>query len=422
MEEYRTHRHILCIDLKSFYASVECSLLGLDPFKTPLVVADKSRGGGSIVLAVTPYLKKMGVPNRLRIHELPKNKRIIYRKPQMRKYLEFSGKVIEIYMKFVAEEDLYVYSVDEAFLDVTDYRRYYDKTDVEIAKMIMNAIYEETKIYSSCGVGPNMLLAKLALDIESKHSPDFLAKWEYEDLEEKLWPVKPLSEMWGIGPNMERNLNRLGIKTVGDLAHYDITKLKKRYGVRGEELYYHANGIDQSKIQNKDKIEAVNKSYGVGQTLFRDYRRGEINPVILEMVDDVCRRLRLSKKQATTVHFGLGYSKHVGGGFSRQSKLPKPSSSETRIYKECLHLLEKFYEGSPIRKVHVSVSGLVKQEAIQCSLFEDVEQIVKEHKVFSAVDEIKYRYGKNKIDRASSELKESTAKKRNELIGGHNAG
>lgn len=421
MEEYKLHKNILCIDLKSFYASVECAISGLDPFKTPLVVADKERGGGSIVLAVTPYLKQLGVPNRLRVYELPKNIDIIYRKPRMERYLEYSTKIIEIYLQFISEDDLYVYSVDEVFLDFTEYLDYYKKSDYEIAKMIMSEVYKQTKIYSTCGIGPNMLIAKLALDIESKHSPEFIAKWTYEDLPNKLWPIKPLSKMWGIGRNMERNLNALGIEKIEDLAKYDVSKLKKKFGVIGEELYYHTHGIDMSLIQEKLRLKPASKSYGIGQTLFEDYYEPEIYQIIREMVDDVCRRLRVSKKKATTVHFGLGYSKDTGGGFARQMQLPQPSSNESHIYQLCLKIMKKFYNESPIRIVRVSVTGLIDDHDYQVNIFEDIETVMKEKEVFHAVDVIKERFGKNSINRASSELKSSTIKARNEMIGGHNA-
>lgn len=421
MEEYKLHKNILCIDLKSFYASVECAISGLDPFKTPLVVADKDRGGGSIVLAVTPYLKQLGVPNRLRVYELPKNIDIIYRKPRMERYLEYSTKIIEIYLQFISEDDLYVYSIDEVFLDFTEYLDYYKKSDYEIAKMIMSEVYKQTKIYSTCGIGPNMLIAKLALDIESKHSPEFIAKWTYKDLPTKLWPIKPLSKMWGIGRNMERNLNALGIEKIEDLAKYDVSKLKKKFGVIGEELYYHTHGIDMSLIQEKLRLKPASKSYGIGQTLFEDYYEPEIYQIIREMVDDVCRRLRVSKKKATTVHFGLGYSKDTGGGFARQMQLSQPSSNESHIFQLCLKIMKKFYNESPIRIVRVSVTGLIDDHDYQVNIFEDIETVMKEKEAFHAVDVIKERFGKNSINRASSELKSSTIKARNEMIGGHNA-
>lgn len=421
MDELRLHKTIMCIDLKSFYASVECALLGLDPFKTPLVVADHSRGGGSIVLAVSPYLKKFGVPGRCRIFELPTNIKIIFQKPRMEKYLEYSTKIVEIYLRFVSEEDMYVYSIDEVFLDLTEYMNFYKKTDVQIAKMIMDEIYKETKVYSTCGIGPNMLMAKLALDIESKHSPDFIAKWDYEDLPEKLWKVTPLSEMWGIGRNMEAHLNKMGMYKIGDIANSDVKRLKRKFGVIGEELYYHTHGIDSSLIQDKNNIKPIAKSYGTGQTLFHDYYPPDIYQIIIELVDDVSRRLRLSKKKAKTIHFGIGYSKDSGGGFSRQLSLDQPTSSETEIYKVCLHLFNEYYEREPIRRVHVSVTNLVDQQEIQVNLFEDVNRVVKEAEVFSTIDEIKFKFGKNAVNRASSELKSSTVKARNDMIGGHHA-
>lgn len=421
MEEYKLHRNIICIDLKSFYASVECAISGLDPFKTPLVVADKERGGGSIVLAVSPYLKQFGVPNRCRVYELPKNIGIIYRKPKMERYLEYSTKIVEIYLRFVSEEDIYVYSVDEVFIDLTEYLTYYNTNDYDFARKILDTIYKETKIYGTCGIGPNMLIAKLALDIESKHSPDFIAKWSYEDLPTKLWPVTPLSKMWGIGRNMEHNLNHMGIYKVEDLAKYDVKKLKKKFGVIGEELYYHSHGIDMSMIQEKMNIKPVSKSYGIGQTLFHDYYRPEIFQIIREMVDDVCRRLRIGKKLAKTVHFGLAYSKNVGGGFARQMTLDAPSQNESHIYRACLKIMDKFYDDSPIRVVRVSVTNLIEKKAYQINLFEDINEVLKEQAVFSAMDEIKERFGKNSVNRASSELKSSTIKARNDMIGGHHA-
>ena len=421
MDEYRLHKQIMCIDLKSFFASVECSLLGLDPFTTPLVVADKSRGGGSIVLAVTPYLKKLGVPSRCRVFELPQNVGIIYQKPRMEKYLEYSTKIVEIYLRFVSEEDMYVYSIDEVFMDFTQYIEYYKTDIVSLAKKIIQTIYEETKVYSTVGIGPNMLMAKLALDLESKRAPDFIAKWDYEDLPTKLWPVKPLSEMWGIGRNMEVRLNQMGFYQIGDIANAKVERLKKKFGIIGEELYYHTHGIDMSILQHKDRVRPVSKSYGIGQTLFHDYYQPEIYQIIIEMVDDVARRLRGSQKTARTIHFGIGYSKDTGGGFSRQLTLPQPVQNESAIYQACLYLFHEYYDGEPIRRVHVSVTGLQPKQEYQFSLFENVEEVIKEQQLFAAIDEVKYRFGKNAVNRASSETDASTIKARNDMIGGHHA-
>jgi DNA polymerase V len=200
-----------------------------------------------------------------------------------------------------------------------------------------------------------------------------------------------------------------------------VNKLKRKFGVLGEELYYHTHGIDMSILQDKDKVRTVSKSYGIGQTLFRDYYQPDIYQIILEMVDDIARRLRQNKKLASTLHLGIGYSKDSGGGFSRQMKLPQPTSSETTLYQVCLHLFNENYEKEPIRRVSVSVTGLTDKDLYQFSLFEDVERVVKEQQIFAAMDEVKFRFGKNKVNRASSELETSTLKARNEMIGGHHA-
>lgn len=421
MEEYRLHRQILCIDLKSFYASVECAELGLDPFKTPLVVADVSRGKGSIVLAVSPYLRSKGMPSRCRIYEIPEGLPIRFQKPRMELYLEYSAKVVETYLGFVSEHDLYIYSIDEAFLDVTEYLNYYQLNALELAKKILDTIYEKTKLFATCGIGPNMLIAKLALDIESKSAPNFIANWNYQNIPTKLWPVTPLSKMWGIGINMERRLNQLGLYAIGDIASFDVTKLKKAFGILGEELYYHTHGIDMSLIQEKYKLKPASKSYGIGQTLFHDYYVPDIFQIIREMVDDVCSRMRIGRKQAKTISLGIGYSKEVMGGFYRQITLDQPTSSPAIVFQTCMRLFETFYEDQPIRRVNISVSHFVEPTLHQYSLFEDIDQLEKEQELFTTVDQIKERFGKNSVNRASSEFKSSTIKERNKLIGGHRA-
>jgi DNA polymerase V len=421
MESYQLNRHFLCIDLKSFYASVECAQLGLDPFKAPLVVADQGRGGGSIVLAVSPYLKNLGVPSRCRIYDLPSDQHIIYRKPQMRTYLEYAAQIIGIYLRFVSEDDLHIYSIDEVFLDVTSYLNYYGLDDQGLAKKILATVLEETKIYATCGIGPNMLIAKLALDLESKKSPDYIAKWHYKDIKEKLWSVEPLSKMWGIGHRMEKHLNVLGLTKIGDIANYDVKALKKRFGILGEELYYHTHGIDMSLISQKKNYFSKSKSYGVGQMLFRDYHIPEIYIIIREMVDEICGRLRRSRKFARTVSLGIVYTKSVGGGFSRQITLDQPSASETIIYKACLELFKIHAENEPIRRVHVSVTNLVDRLFQQLSIFENDVNLNKETTLFEAIDDVRKTYGKNSINRASSELEASTIKARNKMVGGHNA-
>lgn len=418
-KKYQINKNIICIDLKSFYASVECVLRGLDPFKTPLVVADRKRGDGSIVLAVTPYLKKLGIPSRLRIYELPNDIEIIYAKPQMQKYLEYSAQVVSVYLDFISEEDLFIYSIDEAFLDVTKYLKYYKMSDEELAFKIIKEIYNRLGLSAAAGVGPNMLLAKLAMDIDAKMSENNVAKWTYNNFKERLWPVKPLSKMWGIGHRMEYHLNKLGLVKVGDIANYDRNILKRKYGILGEELWFHTHGIDMSLVQDKNKLRGDPKSYGSSQVLFKDYNAEEIITIILEMTDDIVRRLRLSKKRAKTISLYIGYSKEYEGGFNRQITLEQATASTSVILKECLNLFDLYYEGYPIRKVGINLSKLTDTKYYQYSLFEDVDALEKEYLVDSTIDLIKLRYGKNAVLRASSEEEHATAKIRNKQIGGH---
>lgn len=423
MEKFKTYRNIICIDLKSFYASVECALRGLDPFKTMLVVADRSRGDGAICLATTPYLKSLGASSRGRVFELPKHLQdnIIYARPRMKTYLEYTMKIVQIYLSFIADEDLYVYSVDEAFLDVTNYLSYYKMTDVQLAKAITDKIENELKLPVSCGIGPNMLLAKLAMDLEGKHLKDGVAKWKYEDVSQKLWPISPLSKMWGIGYRMEKNLNVMGIHSIGDLANYDVYELKRRFGIIGEELYYHAHGIDMSMIQDKNKLRSKNKSFGNSQILFKDYFIPEIYTIILEMADELSRRLRMAKKEGKTLALGIGYSKDFGGGFHRQRQLDYPSSNFTAIYELSASIFNELYDGiSAIRSISLSITGLTNvSEVYQLSLFDDYEKIKKEEELLKMMDNIKLIHGRNSVNRGSSLSSASTIQQRNTFVGGH---
>ena len=313
-------RSILCIDLKSFFASVECVEKGLDPFNYPLVVANAKQGNGAITLAVTPYLKKLGVKSRGRLYEIDPHIKYYIANPRMNLYIEYSKKVISTYLDFVSEEDLLVYSVDECFLDITNYLKMYQKTDIELAKEILNTIYQKTKLTATCGIGDNMLLAKVAMDIEAKHNKNNIAKWTYDDVQNKLWTISPLSNMWGIGKRMENNLNKMGIYSVGDLAKYDENKLKDKFGIMGIELWNHANGIDLSKISDHKKL-AKTESFSHSQVLFKDYNENNIKIIISEMVDVVTSKMRKHNKLTKCIGFGIGYTKEIDNGFYPTLKL-----------------------------------------------------------------------------------------------------
>lgn len=410
-------RNILCIDLKSFFASVECVERNLDPFTTPLIVADPSRKGGAITLAVTPYMKTLGVPSRGRVFEIPKNIKYITATPRMSLYVKKSKEVINCFLDFVSKEDMHVYSIDEAFLDVTDYLKLYKMDDVTLAKTIMARIKEKTGLTSTCGIGPNLLLAKVALDIESKHSPDFIAKWTYDDVKTKLWNITPLDEMWGIGSKTMKKLNDLGIYKVGDINKYSKDFYKKRFGVLGEELYLHSNGIDNSNIKD-DKYEIKNKSYGLSQILYKDYTPEEAILIVKEMCETICKRLRSNKKVCGVVGFGIGYSRSVGGGFYHSKKLSESTDNENVIFSVCKSIYESYIEEEPIRKVSISLGKITDNNYVQLNLFEEVNETINE--ISMVVDEINKKFGDNAILKASSLLNYSTIKMRNKKMGGHN--
>ena len=408
----------MCIDLKSFFASCECVERGLDPFKVPLVVANKKQGNGAITLAITPFLKEKGVASRTRLYDIPSNIKYTIVPPRMNLYIEKSKEVVGIYLDYVASEDLHVYSIDECFLDVTDYLKLYKKTDYELAEEILKVVYEKTGLTATCGIGPNLLLAKVAMDTEAKKFKNGIAKWTYEDVPTKLWSITPLSKMWGIGSRMEKNLNILNIYTIGDLAKYDPNKLKDKFGVMGLELWNHANGIDLSRISDF-KIQAKDKSYSHSQVLFKDYNENNIKIIIREMIDQLCARLRLNNKQTTIIGLGISYSKDIGGGFYHTLKLDAPTDSNKDIFNYCIMLFDRYYEFLPIRKVSISCGGIVSKKGVQLNLFENVDNIKNAEKINNAVDEIKSKFGKNSLITASNLLPDSTAIERNTKIGGH---
>lgn len=419
MENVYLQRNFLCIDLKSFFASCECLERKLDPFKYPLVVANPNQGSGAITLAVTPYLKNQGIKSRGRLYEIPKNIKYYIAKPQMSLYIRKSREVVNVYLKYVAKEDLHIYSIDECFLDVTNYLKMYKKTDYELALEILQDIKNTTGLCATCGIGPNMLLAKVSMDIEAKHNKDFIAKWTYDDIPTKLWPLTPLSKMWGIGPRMEKNLNKLGIFNIKELAFYDRDKLKKKFGVIGTELWNHANGIDLSRIHDFEK--SLDKSYSHSQVLFKDYNGQNISIIIKEMIEVICARLRHNKKTCQVIGFGLGYSKDIGGHFYHSITLDNPTDDENKIFETCLMILDKFYDNLPIRRVSISCARLKDKIGTQLNIFDTLENVVENENICHALDEIKAKFGKNAILKATSLLDDSTIYERNQKIGGHSA-
>lgn len=415
------NRSIICIDLKSFFASCECVVRGLDPFTTPLVVADPAQKG-ALTLAVTPYLKAKGIKSRGRVYEIPESINYIKIPPHMRLYQKMSKDVIKTYLEFVSIDDIHIYSIDECFLDVTDYLKMYKTDAYELAKTIINKVYDNTKLTVTAGIGPNMLLAKVAMDIEAKHVKDNIAVWTYDDIQTKLWSITPLSKMWGIGINMERNLNELGLYSIGDIAKYNINKLKKRFGIMGEELWYHANGIDNTLIKDANSMESKEKSFSRSQVLFKDYYGYNIPIILYETCNILARELRTNKVTTSLISLGIKYNRHIGGGFHHSMKIDNPIDNENKIYDYVMYMFDRYYENNnPIRMISIGCGKLSDNSNYQINIFEDFNKVVKDKSMDNAVDSIKNKFGPNSILKASSLLSDSTIKERNGKIGGHAA-
>ena len=409
-------RVIAVIDLKAFYSYVECLDRGLDPWKEPLVVADKDRGTNTIVLSVSPFLKKQGIPSRCRIKELPKKYKYIYAVPRMERYLEKSAQVIDVLYHFVAEEDVHVYSIDEAFVDLTTYLKYYNKTPLQMVTTIINQIKEETGLQATAGIGDNFFLAKIALDIYAKKERNGIARVSVNDIKEKLWPITPLSKVWSIGPRMELRLNKIGLFTVKDIALSNLDYLRDKFGVIGEQLWRHANGIDEADIN--EKYEPKERSVSLSQVLFRDYNQKEAITIIREMVDTLASRMRNENKMTKVVAIYVGYSKNMGG-FARRSTLLAPTDDTELILKAILEIYHMYIKDLPIRTIGINFGGLAESTYQQLNMFEDDKEQIKRRNLQKTMDKLHSKFGKNSVLRASSLLEESTIKERNNFIGGH---
>ena len=408
---------VAVIDMKAFYAFVECVERGLDPFSTPLAVVDIARGEGTIVLSVSPYLKSMGVPSRCRKRELPNLKNMVYATPQMEKYVRKSAEIVSIVLEFVGEDDIHVYSIDELFVNLGPYLKMYNATAKQLVRKIQRTIYARTKLVSTAGIGENMLMAKLCLDLDGKKKPPYISEWTKDDVKDKLWKVTPLSKMWGISLGYEKKLNNMGIYTVGQLAQTSKPLLKEKFGVMGEQLWEHANGIDNTNI--RDKYVPQENSFTLGQVLHEDYSKEEAKLLIQEMNDDLSNRLREHKLKTSVVTLAIRYDYNHPGGFSHQAKLDYPTDDSELLYKDLIEIFDKYIGNNYTRGIMIAYGKLSSSNFDQLSLFEDEKTSAERKALQKVLDEVKAKYGQNSVLRGTSLLKKSTAKERHNQIGGH---
>ncbi len=411
-------RNVACIDLKGFFASCECVERGLDPYETPLVVVNEEAGGGAIVLAISPAAKKLGVKSRCRLRDLPQNIGLILVKPKMKLYFEKAMEIINVYLDYVSSDDLFVYSIDEVFIDLTPYLTMYDTTPKKLALALRKKVVEVSKIPAAVGLGDNFLLAKLALDIEAKHTVDNFAYWSNEDVEKKLWKISPMQSVWGIGNGIANKLEKLGITSIKQLANTDVMFLKKHLGVVGEKIHDTANGKSDIII-SRDVSAHFPKSIGKGQTTHYDVDSSNVYLLLRELLEEVIFKLRLKKYVGRKLHIYVGYS-YVSEipSISKSMTLEFPTDDLHVFLRMLNDVLDRELESGYVRKLSVSVSDISHKRNIQLNLFDDYNV---NYQVDDAITEIKKQYGSASVLYATALLKDSSKLKRSRLIGGHNA-
>ncbi len=419
-------RIYLCIDLKSFYASVECVERDLDPMTTNLVVADPERTDKTICLAVSPSMKALGVKNRCRVFEIPKNIEYIMAEPRMQKYIEYAAEIYSIYLDYLAKEDIYVYSIDEVFMDITGYLKKYGVTPRQMAQMLMNEITNRVGVRATCGIGTNLYLAKVALDIMAKHADDFIGFLDEELYREKLWEHEPITDFWRIGSGTAKRLSRYGITNMREIAETDEDLLYSVFGIDAELIIDHAWGREPVTLKDIKAYKPKSNCLVSGQVLMRDYTFDEAKVIVKEMMDSLC--LELVEKELVTgsVTLYIGYSNELKREASKGTfSIAQPTSADSVLIPEITRLFEKIADRhSDIRRISISCNRVTAADGFeQLTFFEEESTALKKtNTVQKAVIDIKKKYGKNAILKGMNFEEGATARDRNRQIGGHKSG
>lgn len=422
--EAEKQRMYLCIDGKSFYASVECAERGLNPFETNLVVADPSRGKNALCLAITPKMKNLGVHNRCRLSDIPGNIKYEIAVPRMSLYVDYCADIYALYLNYFAAEDIHVYSIDEAFIDVTNYLYTYGIDAKQLAKKLMNEIADKLHVPTTAGIGTNLYLAKIALDISAKKTKDHMGYLNEETFRKTLWDHTPLTDFWGIARGTVNRLSHYGIFTMRDIANASPDLLYKVFGINAELMIDHAWGRETCLMSDIKKYHSKSHSVSFSQILPRDYDYEEAAVVMAEMAIHGC--LELYKRHVITkkVWIGVGYSRYEQCPPAQGSiKLSCPTQLASIIEPA---VKQKYREivswGVPIRNLAISFCDTRDEGCEGYDLFTDWEKVDKEKAVERAVLEIRDKFGKNAVLRGINLNKAGTQQERNTFIGGHRAG
>ena len=419
-------RHYIIIDLKSFYASCECADRGLDPMTTDLVVADPERGRGTICLAVSPSLKAKGVRNRCRVYEIPKCFSYIMAEPRMQLYINYAAEIYGIYLRYFSADDIFVYSVDEAFIDVTGYLRTYHMTTREIAVFLIRTIEKELGLPATCGIGTNLYLAKIALDITAKHAADRIGELTEASFCETLWHHQPITDFWRIKQGTKRKLLRLGVCDMYGVAHTPLPVLQEAFGVDAVILYDHAWGREPTTIAEIKAYRPVSQSISVGQVLLKDYDYDGAMPVVKEMADQLAQELLRRHELTEVLHFYIGYSRHDGicpPPAAGTVRLPEWTHSRTFVTDALVQSYQKTVRhDTAIRHIYLNAERVRPDEAQELSLFGPSLDRERETRRQQTILDLQERFGKDAVFYARDLLDGATTLQRYHQIGGHKRG
>ena len=421
MSQDRTY---ICIDLKSFYASVECRERGLDPLTTNRVVADPERTEKTICLAVSPAMRARGVPGRCRVFQIPPDIDYMMAPPRMQLYIDYSADIYAIYLQYISKEDIHVYSIDEAFMDVTDYLPMYRMSAKELSMKIMEDVYAATGITAACGIGANLYLAKIALDITAKHVEDHIGILEEESYKRTLWSHKPLTDFWRIGSGIAKRLEGAGIYTMEGIAKADENMLYRMFGIDAELLIDHAWGRETTTIADIKAYRPKENSISSSQVLGCDYDFEGGRLIAKEMADLLCLELVEKGLVTDSISLYVGYSRRLQKKSAHGTiTMPVTTSSAKKIMGYTQELFEQIVDrNAPIHRVTLAFNRVVDEMYQQYDLFTDPAEIEREHKIQKTMLEIKEKFGKNAILKGMNLEKGATTIERNRQIGGHKSG
>ena len=418
MSKERTY---FCIDMKCFFASVECAERGLNPFETNLVVADEERGTNALCLAISPKMKTLGCKNRCRMSEIPKSIRYIVAKPRMKKYIEYAADIYDIYLDYISPNDIHVYSIDEAFLDVTAYLKMYGMDKVEFAKFLINQIARRKHIPAAAGIGTNLYLAKVALDITAKKTKDHIGVLDEQTYKDTLWHHRPITDFWQVASGTANRLARYGVFDMAGVAALPEDTLYRTFGINAELLIDHAHGRESCLIEDIKAYKPKSKSISSSQILFEDYDYDKAKIVMYEMALAGCQEMMRRKVIANDVGIYVGYSRDVIPSSGGHIKMSYATSlySKIREYVDILYA-RHVNTRTPIRRLGISFGGIADEACEGYDFFTDLDAVEREKKLESTVLDIKDRFGKNSCFRGLDLSEGATAIARNRMIGGHN--